>query len=537
MAPLSFSNAWLQAVICVAFVAAAVYQFASVTVSDDPSVNAFQAFWMTNSIGLGVMYLTHGLLGAACLLRSSYRKAPRKSDAPQVPADWDKVVRELRVQDAEESSEKPAALAPASASEEALAPAPMPRTKAKLYFLTHMKTFLTFIVVTYHIVGQFTFHIMQGVGTTNGVKLGASDASIATIAQFVFGNVSLYANLFYFMAAFFFISGIFCPKSLDKKGFCVFVLDKLMRLGGPFLFFNFVLGPLLTVASNAFGGQPLPHYTPAPGPTWFIFWLLNFSVLYAVIAQVMPVIRFKMPHPVLVSVVSVALGIALFAMNYPLGLSTAPWGVLWNNVSISMLVTLYIPFFAAGIIAGRSGWLETIVSRPQWLQWIARAYIIICVALLATGFVLCPDFGAILDTSGHNPMNRLSWIAAALVGRYSVAMTLTLIQLFHQRLNFKTKFMGAMGAAAYAVYIIHPWIFNLWIMVFVEILKAAHVPIVFQSGGGGPCFFTTDAAGNSAALSGGMLWGGQTFVFVLTQLTVWPIAYYLRKLPVLNKML
>ena len=30
--------------------------------------------------------------------------------------------------------------------------------------------------------------------------------------------------------------------------------------------------------------------------------------------------------------------------------------------------------------------------------------------------------------------------------------------------------------------------------------------------------------------------GGFAFVFVLTQLTVWPAAYYLRKLPVLNKM-
>ena len=40
-----------------------------------------------------------------------------------------------------------------------------------------------------------------------------------------------------------------------------------------------------------------------------------------------------------------------------------------------------------------------------------------------------------------------------------------------------------------------------------------------------------------APLGQPMLWGGFAFVFVLTQLTVWPAAYYLRKLPVLNKML
>ena len=85
-------------------------------------------------------------------------------------------------------------------------------------------------------------------------------------------------------------------------------------------------------------------------------------------------------------------------------------------------------------------------------------------------------------------------------------------------------------------------------MIYIEILKAAHVPIVFSQSNppfgsswgifqSTTIFQTTDAAGKPASLSEGTLWGGIAMVFVLTQLSVWPAAYYLRKLPVLNKML
>ena len=99
-----------------------------------------------------------------------------------------------------------------------------------------------------------------------------------------------------------------------------------MRLGGPFVLYNFVLGPLLTIAANAFAGQPL-QYNEDCGPTWFVFWLLNFSILYAIIAQFMPVIRFKMPHPVLMTLGGFAIGLIWFGLNIPL--SQTEWSI-WN---------------------------------------------------------------------------------------------------------------------------------------------------------------------------------------------------------------
>ena len=113
-------------------------------------------------------------------------------------------------------------------------------------------------------------------------------------------------------------------------------------------------------------------------------------------------------------------------------------------------------------------------------------------------------------------------------------MTLVVLQLFHQYFNAtpQSKLMRNAGSAAYLVYVIQFWPMNLVMMTFVEILKAAGTPIIFINGHN---FITTDAEGNGTYLSEGAIWGGFFFVLVLTQLILWPLSFYLRKLPVMNK--
>ena len=117
-------------------------------------------------------------------------------------------------------------------------------------------------------------------------------------------------------------------------------------------------------------------------------------------------------------------------------------------------------------------------------------------------------------------------------------MTLVVLQLFHQYFNAspQSKLMRNAGSAAYLVYVIQNWPMNLVMMTFVEILKAAGTPIIFINGLNPWNFITTDAEGNKTLLSEGVIWGGFFFVLVLTQLILWPLSFYLRKLPVMNKM-
>ena len=343
------------------------------------------------------------------------------------------------------------------------------------------------------------------------------------------------------MAAFFLVSGYFCPNSLDRKGFRDFVLDKLVRLGGPFLIYFMVLGPLLKVWTRAYAGLDVGSYSTDWGTTWFVFCLLNFSLVYALIAQVMPVIRFEMPNPVLLTVGGFVFGVVHCAVNMtPFG-KNAPWNGFDVMNQWQYGLSIYIPFFAAGIIGGRNGWLESIESMSRWCKWTLR--------VIVGGLLLLQ----LLDNFHVLPWNPegLGWLWNGLFhGVYPVGMTLMQMQLFHEFLNINTKFLGAVGVAAYAVYVIQPWFLAFWTMIYIEILKAAHVPISFAyddyfvifcaatcPASTGENKYNPKWDTNEWKLGSGILFGGIITVFVLAQLTVWPAAYYLRKLPVLNKML
>merc|ERR1712102_89909 len=78
-----------------------------------------------------------------------------------------------------------------------------------------------------------------------------------------------FVNQDYFMATFFLVSGLFCPRSLDRKGFRKFVVDKLVRLGGAWLLWTMLLGPLMWLMVSAYAGQPL-GWAYDQGTVWFV---------------------------------------------------------------------------------------------------------------------------------------------------------------------------------------------------------------------------------------------------------------------------
>ena len=71
----------------------------------------------------------------------------------------------------------------------------------------------------------------------------------------------------------------------------------------------------------------------------------------------------------------------------------------------------------------------------------------------------------------------------------------------------------------------------------VEILKAAGqniqiIPMGFPILG----FFPIAASGMLTLFSDGLLWAGFFFTLIVTNLVSWPLSFYMRQLPVLNKM-
>jgi hypothetical protein len=106
-------------------------------------------------------------------------------------------------------------------------------------YLDALKVFLTSAVIVHHAVGAFSGN---GLGLSVGVYLSSFQA---------FAIPFLSLEQAYFMALFFFISALFVPASLERKGVRAFLADKALRLVAPMLAMFWVLYPGLMAFSSA----------------------------------------------------------------------------------------------------------------------------------------------------------------------------------------------------------------------------------------------------------------------------------------------
>merc|ERR1712241_378978 len=316
---------WLALAISLLFFAEAAWRFA---------IEGTSAPDRATAIFNGVNFVFFGLLGLGCLFWPTISSWFRPKDENKADGGDDVSV----VVD----SGAPAAATPAPAAspkksiksldvESGNIPAPAAAPKRKVTYLTNVKTFLTFIVVTFHTVCIFTIGAADGIKTMQIDPNHLSRDSFENASSFYTGGLwFLNVNQAYFMAAFYLISAYFCPKSLDRKGFRSFCIDKLVRLGGPFILYSTLLGPMMYLWCQAYAGEPL-EYNYTEGPPWFILWLLNFSIIYAVGAQFLPKVQFNMPHPLLLTagVGPVLCGI-FYGMQVAVG-SLQPNGGPWNG--------------------------------------------------------------------------------------------------------------------------------------------------------------------------------------------------------------
>merc|ERR1712003_442276 len=237
-----------------------------------------------------------------------------------------------------------------------------------------------------------------------------------------------------------------------------------------------------------------------------------------------------MPHPLLLTA---GVGPVLCGIYYGMEVATdsmypvtGPYDFIGGMVQWQYGLGMYIPFFTAGVLGGRNDWLKSVEEMKTWVVWTLRVIVVGFWILM----FLYVNAHALPIPGVHMKFSVLDFVSPV----YGVAMTLAIMQLFHQYFNAtpQSQFMRNAGASAYIVYVIQALPLGIAVIVFIEILKAAGVQIVFES----MLFFTVGPDGKPAALSNGWIWGGWAIIFVLTQLIVWPLGFYARKLPVLNKM-
>jgi hypothetical protein len=155
-----------------------------------------------------------------------------------------------------------------------------PRAKARNAALDRSRTFLTLVVLLHHAVIPYT-------------HFGHTDPK-----SWIGFDMIVLATDSFFMAMFFFLSGLFVWSGLARKGPVNYLGDRLIRLGLPFVICAFTIIPLAYYAIElrqspdvSFAEFWWKTVTVGPwpsGPVWFLWVLFAFDLVASLLYQLWP---------------------------------------------------------------------------------------------------------------------------------------------------------------------------------------------------------------------------------------------------------
>lgn len=304
--------------------------------------------------------------------------------------------------------------------------------KKRAYYLDLVRVILTFLVFFQHSAISF--------GATGGWYYVSKDCVHGLFAALL--SLLMGINQAFFMSLFFFISAYLMPYSFDKKGFKVFIVDRMKRLVIPLLLFTFVLNPLLVFW--VYGRW----YHIGFGPMWFVFTLIVFELsyaLYRMLANKRISIKWKRPTTLGILVFIIISGAFAFILRLfcPTGKN-----VMWLQLGY---FSLYIFMYALGIIANRNHWLDGL-SVYRAMPWFSIAI-----------FAGIPFF-AYEFQKFSNQVNLFfgGWNLQALFYAYwepimCVGICFFLLAYAKAHFDRPNALVQTLSADSYAFYIIHPF--------------------------------------------------------------------------------
>lgn len=331
-------------------------------------------------------------------------------------------------------------------------PPSVPRTR--LHWVDNLRVGLTILVIVHHCAltyGNIPLWFYNEV---------AQDPSGGVLDFMVIINQT------FFMGVFFFLSGLFVPRSIDRKGPGSFTRDRLIRLGLPLLGFLILLRPL----AGLYGWLTMPdrpnfglHYlmTWDAGPTWFLEVLIVFSLVYALIIALrsrsaVGVAPGENTKPSGGRVFGLLLGLAaVIGVTMGLWMQLVPSGTYWPIVGLPTPSYLpqYAIMFALGIVVSRRDWLRVL---PGWSAAVGVAFFVVSLVLFGVSLVLAG--------SGVSAANQ--WVEGIATGFAGVGLSLIWLVAFRRLFNRTGRLANFLSANAFAVYVIHPVVL-VWVAVLI----------------------------------------------------------------------
>lgn len=335
-----------------------------------------------------------------------------------------------------------------------------PRAKARNLSLDRARTFLTLVVLLHHAVIPYTYF-----GHTDPASWAGFDVVVLATDSF-------------FMAMFFFLSGLFTWPGIARKAPSVFLRDRLLRLGLPFAIAALTVIPLAYYAIalrhdpglsfTAFWWKTITVGPWPSGPIWFVWVLLAFdltaSLLYRVSARLVdPGNRvslrgFDQPAVfwlLLVVVTAIAYVPALLYFGGSKWFELGPFSVQASRI------LLYFAYFFIGVSVGAANFDRGILSaggqlpKQRWL-WVIATLIAYC---LMWGMIYIKR-----DILG-NPDPQPHWYQAiygTFFVLFSSSILLAILAFFLHKKSPGPNLLDRMQADAYGIFLVH-YPIALWI--------------------------------------------------------------------------
>ena len=327
-------------------------------------------------------------------------------------------------------------------------------TKAERYVpLDRARTFITLLVVLYHSVINYTYY---GIGGDRMRWLG-------------FDLVVLFCDSF-FMAAMFFISGLFVHASLTRRGAANYLASRAFRLGVPFRASIFVVMPIAYYRYYAAKLDFAEYYwqmlTIGPwsaGSSWFLWVLLVFGAVGAMVWAAAPHaidalgrrVDALRDRPMTAFRVFLIFTIIVYLPPH-LIFGDSSWltpGHYPFPIQTSRIL-LYAGYFFCGVAVGavslRSGMLaEDGELAKRWTTWLGSA--LICYgAILVLVYV---HRGGFVDLKAPSLWWRTAYGLA--FAMFAAAMTFTVPAVFLRFAQSSFRLLDAMQPQAYGIYLVH----------------------------------------------------------------------------------
>jgi hypothetical protein len=335
-----------------------------------------------------------------------------------------------------------------------------PKAVSRNLALDRARTFLTLVVLIHHAVIPYTYF-----GHTDPKFWIGFDAVVLATDSF-------------FMAMFFFLSGLFVWSSLSRKTPGSFFVDRLLRLGLPFAIAAFTIIPIAYYAlelqehaNTRFVDFWWKTVTVGPwpsGPLWFLWVLLAFDLTASLLYRLSPhlldpinrlsVRGFDKPIEFFLSMLAVTMILYVPSRLY---FGVNHWFELGPFSVQASRVLLYAAYFFIGAGIGAANFERGLLAANGQLAKSGSGWVIATLIPYCLLWVLITIKREILGNPGVLP----DWYEACYAVFFAAFSAAILFAILAYFLRFKRSgwsVLDPMQKDAYGIFLVH-YAFALWI--------------------------------------------------------------------------